>query len=191
MFKYILITMLILWSGPIQIHAEQIAQVPEDKDVVHDCGVKLLKESGKIGSEAVKLPSLYSRASTSKDVDFLIHMLAIIYVESRFNKLAKSHMEAYGLMQMTEGAITDAVRHCNLRPVAMDNLFDSHTNVRYGTCYLGKLLKDMNGDWDRTIVAYNGGYKAVEVYDRGDNLNTETANYLVKVNRALKICTAK
>ena len=158
-------------------------------DPVHLCGMRLLREAGKTGPETEKLPALYSRASIDKDSEFLSRMLAVIYVESAFNKKAKSSADAHGLMQMTEVAVKDAVKHCNLRPVAMDNLFDSYTNVKYGTCYLSKLLQHVEGDWDRALVAYNGGYAQLQRYDRGETIATETANYVLKVNRAYKICS--
>lgn len=157
-------------------------------DPVHACGMRLLKEAGKTGPETESLPGLYSRASIDKDTEFLSRMLAVIYVESGFNKRAKSHAEAHGLMQMTEIAVKDAVKHCNLRPVAMDNLFDSYTNVKYGTCYLSKLLTETGGDWDRALIAYNGGYAQLQKYDRGETIAAETANYVLKVNRAMKMC---
>lgn len=167
-------------------HEEEVAVVKPDP--VHVCGMKLLKEAGKTGPETESLPGLYSRASIDRDSEFLSRMLSIIYVESAFNKKAKSHADAHGLMQMTEIAVKDAIRHCNLRPVAMDNLFDSYTNIKYGTCYLSKLLKETNGDWDRALVAYNGGYAQLQKYDRGEAIASETANYVLKVNRAYKIC---
>jgi hypothetical protein len=166
----------------------QLLNEEPGRDQVHDCGIRLLKEAGKTGPETTKLPALYSRASTDKDTQFLVHMLAVIYVESAFNKLAKSTAEAHGLMQMTQIAVTDASKHCNIRPVSMNNLFDSYTNVKYGTCYLSKLLEQMEGDWDRTLVTYNGGYAQLQKYDRGETIATETANYVLKVKRAVKIC---
>lgn len=157
-------------------------------DQVHACGMRLLKEAGKTGPETVKLPALYSRASMDKDTQFLMHMLAVIYVESAFNKLAKSPAEAHGLMQMTQIAVVDAAKYCNIKPVSVTTLFDSYTNVKYGTCYLGKLLEQMNGDWDRTLITYNGGYAQLQKYDRGETVASETANYVLKVKRAVKLC---
>lgn len=160
----------------------------QTEDPVHRCGMILLREAGKTGPDTIKLPGLYSRASMGKDDQFLIHMLAVIFVESRFDKKAKSHADAHGLMQMTEIAVKDAVKHCNLRPIDMDNLFDSYTNVRYGTCYLNKLLEDTEGDWERALIAYNGGYMQLQRYDRGESVASETANYVLKVKRAIKLC---
>jgi soluble lytic murein transglycosylase len=151
----------------------------------------LMREAGKTGPEIDTLSDLYSRASTDKDVEFRLYMLAVIYTESRFDSKAVSIADAHGLMQMTELAVIDAAKHCNLRPVRMDNLFDSYTNVQYGTCYLAKLLGETEGDWDRALVAYNGGYAQLQRYDRGVNIASETANYVLKVKKAVKFCLQK
>jgi soluble lytic murein transglycosylase-like protein len=150
-----------------------------------------MREAGKTGPETARLPDLYSRASTDKNVEFGLYMMAVIYVESRFDSNAVSTAAAHGLMQMTEIAVFEAAKHCNLRPVKMDNLFDSYTNVQYGTCYLAKLLEETEGDWDRALVAYNGGYVQLQRYDKGVNIASETANYVLKVKKAVKFCLQK
>lgn len=183
-----LVIVLLLAVSADMGHAE-LQQVEESKpDPVHECGIILLKEAGKTGPGTERLPGLYSRASMDKDEEFRMYMLAIIYVESGFNKHAKSAADAHGLMQMTEIAVKDAVKHCNLKPVNMNNLFDSYTNIRYGTCYLRKLLKETGGDWDRALIAYNGGYMQLQRHDRGESIVSETANYVLKVKRAMKLC---
>lgn len=135
------------------------------------------------------LPSMYSRHSASKDGEFLEYLMAIIYVESGFERNAKSSKDARGLMQLTLPAIQDAVKHCELKPVLnMDSLYDSITNIRYGTCYLKKLYDEMDGDWTRTLIAYNGGYYQVMRYDRGVAIAPESANYVLKVMKARQQC---
>lgn len=163
---------------------------PEEE--VYACGMRLLTEAGRAGKGAEKLPALYQKHSgvAVDDVEFLEYLMSIIYVESRFNKQARSERDAIGLMQMTLPAVQDAVTHCNLRPIGdMDHLYDSATNIRYGSCYLRKVLQDVDGDWTRALIVYNGGYKQLQRYDKGDTIVTETANYVLLVTRALnKIC---
>lgn len=154
------------------------------------CGQKLLKSVGKTGPAAEKLPALYQKHSRSRDELFLKYMFAIIYVESSFNRNARSDKDAYGLMQMTEIAVLDAVRHCNLRRiVSMESMYDSATNIRYGTCYLQKAVQELDGDWTQVLIMYNGGYKQLTRYQRGENIVPETANYVLQVQRALQICS--
>lgn len=186
--KIILASILLTSSD---VRAELLDGVPIGLDPVKECGMLLMREAGKTGPEIDTLSDLYSRASTDKDVEFRLYMMAVIYTESRFNSKAVSIADAHGLMQMTEIAVIDAAKHCNLQPVRMDNLFDSYTNVQYGTCYLAKLLGETEGDWDRALVAYNGGYVQLQRYDRGVNIASETANYVLKVKKAVKFCLQK
>lgn len=152
--------------------------------------MRLLGEAGKgSGPEVQKLPALYHKHSKRKDLEFMQYLMSVIYVESRFNRQAVSQADAYGLMQMTRIAVQESVDTCKLKAVPdMTHLFDSATNIRYGTCYLKKLIDDMGGDWTRALIVYNGGYAQLQRYDRGDVLVTETANYVIQVNRALGIC---
>lgn len=182
--KYIYALLLMAGSG----RAELASDVPESRDVVAECGHKLLEQVGKPGTD---LPRLYTNASVDKDTEFMVYVMAMIYVESRFNKLAVSPVEARGLMQLTTPAVIDATKHCNLRPLHADKLFDSYTNVKYGTCYLRKLLDETEGDWTRALIAYNGGYLQLQKYDRGENIAGESANYVLLVNRARQLCLSK
>lgn len=117
------------------------------------------------------------------------YLLAVIYTESRFNRNAKSVQDAYGLMQITQVAADEAASRCQLKSVtSMASLHDSATNIRYGSCYLSYLLEEMDGDLDRTLIVYNGGYRQLQRYDRGESIVAETANYVLLVNRTLKMC---
>lgn len=156
----------------------------------HVCAVRLLEASGLVGDGSRELPALYYKHASRKDAEFLEYMLSVIYVESKFQKGARSHAQAYGLMQMTLPAVQDAVTHCKLKPVLdMEHLLDSATNIRYGSCYLRKLLDEMGQDWTRTLIAYNGGYLQLQKYDAGKTITHETANYVLAVERARRtIC---
>jgi membrane-bound lytic murein transglycosylase MltF len=185
----IILASILLTSSDVR--AELLDDVGIGLDPVKECGLLLMREAGKTGPEVDALSDLYSRASTDKDVEFRLYMMGVIYTESRFDHKAVSTAAAHGLMQMTELAIIDAAKHCSLQPVGIDNMFDSYTNVQYGTCYLAKLLQQTGGDWDRALVAYNGGYAQLQRFDRGLNIAGETANYVLKVKRAVKFCLQK
>lgn len=166
--------------------------VPTAGDVLTDwyrCGMRLLELSGRTEDYLAKLPTYYRSNSTNPNPEFIRYMYAVIYVESRFNRNAHSSQEAYGLMQLTPVAIQDASAECGLRRIKnMDRLYDSGLNIQYGSCYLNKLYREMGGDWTRILIAYNGGYATLTRYDRGENINPETANYALQVVRAVSIC---
>jgi soluble lytic murein transglycosylase-like protein len=154
--------------------------------------LNLLESAGKPAiNEAIStLPDLYRNASLTKDELFLEYLLSVIYVESRFDRKAISPKEARGLMQMTAIAVRQAVTNCKLKPLNdLTRLHDSHTNVKYGSCFLKGLNDEMSGDWTRTLIAYNGGYAQLIKYDRGQAIASETANYVLQVERTLNtIC---
>ncbi len=76
-------------------------------------------------------------------------VLALITVESKFNKYAISSSGALGMMQIMPfwqaqiGTINQ-------------NLFDVETNIRYGCTILRYYLQRENGNMDRALSAYNG-----------------------------------
>lgn len=156
------------------------------------CAIRLLEKSGKIGPAHAELPDLYKKFSVDKTDEFMYYLVAVIYTESRFNKRAVSPAAAHGLMQMTVDAAEVSQRVCNLRPLLnMESLWESSTNIRYGSCYLKQMLTEAEGDWDRALILYNGGYRQLTRYDNGDSIASETANYVVQINRLLKRECAK
>jgi soluble lytic murein transglycosylase-like protein len=156
---------------------------------VEECGLALLNDVGRNHAESQQLPELYRKHSVNRDEEFMRMLFSVIYVESKFNKRALSNRQAYGLMQMTVDAVTSSVQHCGLRPLlSMDKMFDSATNIKYGSCYLRHMLNEADGDWTRALILYNGGYRQLTKYDKGDTIVSETSNYVLQVYRALHIC---
>lgn len=154
-----------------------------ERDRVGDCAQALLEEAKYTGRD---ITSTFRKSSVRKDEEFLEYMLSVIYVESRFDSTAISPAEARGLMQMTGIAVREAVSKCSLNPVQdPDKMHINELNIKYGSCYLAHLHEEMEGNWTRTLITYNGGYKALRDYDRGLQMNRETANYVLQVNRIL------
>lgn len=162
--------------------------IPTEQERAYNCGMYLLGKAGLTGTHVTELPRLYAQASVRKDAEFLKYVYAIIYVESRFNKQAVSDKGAKGLMQLTEPAILDSRKHCSISAKNSNKLFDSHQNVKLGSCYFGKMLEDSNNDYDIAVVAYNGGVVQANKYERDENIAGESANYLIQIQRAIKMC---
>ncbi|WP_258868005.1 lytic transglycosylase domain-containing protein [Alkalilimnicola ehrlichii] len=76
-------------------------------------------------------------------------VLAVIEVESAFNRFAISVVGARGLMQIMPFWL-DEIGHPD------DNLFDVSTNLRMGTTILRHYLDIENGDLTRALARYNG-----------------------------------
>ena len=76
-------------------------------------------------------------------------MLAVIEVESRFDRFAISRAGAQGLMQVMPFWKEELGRRD-------DNLTDTTTNLRYGCRILEFYLQRENGALHRALAAYNG-----------------------------------
>lgn len=106
------------------------------------------------------------RFSLSSDV-----MMAIIHTESHFNPLARSHIPAFGLMQIVPStAGRDATRKLYKKSslLSAQYLYNPRKNIEVGAAYLSVLyygyLKDIKNPESRlyyTIAAYNAGASSV------------------------------
>ena len=98
-------------------------------------------------------------------------MLAIIHTESHFNPLARSHIPAFGLMQIVPStAGRDATRKLFNKASLLSPkyLYDPGKNIEVGAAYLSVLyydyLKDIKNPESRlyyTLAAYNAGASSV------------------------------
>lgn len=150
------------------------------------CTKKLLEMAGRAG----ETPSQYTIPSHNQDPEFLEYLVSLIYVESRFNSKAVSGKGARGVMQITPIAVTEAAQHCKL-PLVPKDIHDLNTNIQYGSCYLMRMLDHAEGDWTKALILYNGGYRSLTKYEKGDSLNNETANYTLQVHRVRQLCGGK
>ncbi len=106
------------------------------------------------------------RFALSEDV-----VMSIIHTESHFNPLARSHIPAFGLMQIVPStAGRDATRKLYKKPklLTAQYLYDPKKNIEVGAAYLNVLyyqyLKDIKNPESRlyyTIAAYNAGASSV------------------------------
>lgn len=108
-----------------------------------------------------------------RGVDSLL-VASIVQVESRFARNALSPRGAVGLMQVLPST-------GELYGVAdLENLNDPHVNLDVGCRYLGRLLKDFDGDLERAVAAYNAGPATVVRYG-GVPPFRETKEYVRRV----------
>ena len=82
-------------------------------------------------------------------------VLAVIDVESNFNRWAISHVGAQGLMQVMPFWLKE-IGHPG------DNLFDIRTNLRFGCTILKHYVKREKGDLQRALARYNGSLGSVK-----------------------------
>lgn len=94
-------------------------------------------------------------------------VIAVIHTESSFNPLARSHIPAFGLMQIvptSAGKDITQFLHGQQRLLTPDYLFDPNRNIQAGSVYfhllLNRYFKDVRNSRSRfymAIAAYNTG----------------------------------
>ena len=84
-------------------------------------------------------------------------VLAVIRQESRFDRKARSHAGALGLMQLMPGTAQNVARRMGLRGVRNLLTVDSALNVALGSRYLDDLIERYGGSYLLALAAYNGG----------------------------------
>ncbi len=78
-------------------------------------------------------------------------VLAVIQIESRFDRFAISPAGAQGMMQVMPFWKREIGRDS-------DNLIDLKTNLQYGCTILKHYLDRAKGDWKEALARYNGSY---------------------------------
>lgn len=99
-------------------------------------------------AERIELLKLAHREATRAAISPEL-VLAVMDIESRFDRYAISGVGAQGLMQVMPFWLRE-IGHPE------DNLFDPHTNLRMGCTILKYYLDRSNGDVRKALNRYNG-----------------------------------
>lgn len=188
-------------KAQIDIQKEQLTKEKEQRISNLNNALKKTKEQNltykRIKSHTFALPDTYLQKKVAPFVtyysqfskDQLSLLLAISHAESSFDPNAKSHIPAFGLMQIVpNSAGLDVARKQfkkDIAPTAKE-LFDPKTNITYGAGYLNILttryLRKINNPISRrycAIAAYNTGAGNVA---KAFNLNRST-----NINKAVAL----
>lgn len=85
------------------------------------------------------------------------YVAGLIRQESEFNPAAKSRKSAYGLMQLMPATGRMLGKKEGMAGVSVSQLTNPTVSLRLGTNYLRAQLDGWDGDWYRTLAAYNAG----------------------------------
>ena len=133
-----------------------------------------------------------SKYSKEYDIDpFLVS--AIINVESGFDKNAKSHKDARGLMQIREITGNWASENISME-IKEEDYYNPEHNIQIGCWYISVLRKQYGNSIELIAAAYNAGMGNVNKWidegrriEEGDVPFEETKNYILKVKNNYKI----
>ncbi len=84
-------------------------------------------------------------------------VMAVIWVESKYEPKATSRKDARGLMQIIPPTGRWIAKEIKMETYSDDLLYDPDTNIRMGCWYLSYLLEVFDGDVELALAAYNGG----------------------------------
>lgn len=82
---------------------------------------------------------------------------AIIRAESAWMSDARSHADAYGLMQLLPSVAKQVAKNANLNYAKPQDLFDPHLNIQLGTRFLAQMAGKYSGSPWLASAAYNAG----------------------------------
>lgn len=101
---------------------------------------------------------------------------AVIRTESGFDPYARSHVNAYGLMQITEDTFRWAqFREQDSSRLPVEALYDSAVNIRYGTAILCILIEEF-GSLENALCAYHAGRGKLREWLADPELSQDGAN---------------
>lgn len=84
-------------------------------------------------------------------------IMGLIKAESNFIPDARSHKDASGLMQLTDGTAEWVAGQVGMEDYSFEILTDPNTNIEMGVWYLSYLMDEYGGDLVLALCAYNAG----------------------------------
>ena len=111
------------------------------------------------------LPYLNQIKDITKNFDPII-ALSLIRQESGFNRHAKSHVGARGLMQL----MPDTAKRIKRR-VSKNQLYNANLNINIGTKFFNKLLTRYDNNLVYSLAAYNAGMRRIDDWQEKNYVN--------------------
>ncbi len=118
-------------------------------------------------------------------------VLAIVNIESGFNRFAISSRGAIGLMQLMPSTAEFIADELDIENFSINSLFNSDVNIMFG-CYYLRYLSNKFDTYEKVLFAYNAGEgrlynflsKSGGVFNIEDIEINETKNYIKKIKKA-------
>ncbi len=99
---------------------------------------------------------------------------ALIREESRFDRKAISRVGALGLMQLMPETGQYVARELEMPDFGEDSLLDPEVNIAFGIWYASSLFGRSNGNYHRTLAAYNAGPSNARRWFGGSRASLDT-----------------
>ena len=115
-------------------------------------------------------------------------VIAIAYVESKFDANSTSTKGAIGVMQIMPSTAKFIIKKYAI--VGLNDLFNAKTNIEIGVMYL-KYLFDKYGDEIIVVASYNAGEGNVQKWLENGSINVEKIPYKETYNYVKKVMKIK
>lgn len=157
------------------LQAENISEIKINTKIkTENDSIPISPSNGSI-NRLNKFEDIIDKASKSYNIDKNL-IRSVILTESAANPKAVSSAKAKGLMQLIDSTAAD---------MNVKNVWNPEDNIFGGTKYLSKMLKQFDGDLDKSLAGYNAGPGNVKKYD-GVPPFEETKNYINRVKGYMK-----
>ena len=154
-------------AGTFTSRLVELSKGPADHAVIahfahtlgrHDLAIRAAKQATRDGyvSDANIFPLVDMPFAYDNSVLEHALVLALTRQESLFDKAAKSHAGARGLMQLMPATARLVSRRVRL-PYAKNKLTNAAYNVKLGSTYLADMIKKYDGSYVLALAAYNAG----------------------------------
>jgi soluble lytic murein transglycosylase len=108
-------------------------------------------------------------------------VFSVIRAESRFNKNAKSHKGAIGLMQILFETAKNGADELGVENFTEEKLFLPEVNIRIGCWYLNKLTRE-HETMEAALASYNAGGNKVKGWFEGvDYKNMKQEDFIQSI----------
>jgi soluble lytic murein transglycosylase-like protein len=145
----------------------------------------LAARDGAVGGTADVVARSILQESEKHSLDPVL-VLAVIQIESRFDRKAVSTRGAQGLMQV-RGAVVDELVGEGKIPARRHDLKDPQVNVEIGVSYLAHLV-EMFGDLNIALAAYNWGPTRIrEKLAANQTIPSQYVSKVLRAQRSLEI----
>jgi soluble lytic murein transglycosylase len=101
-----------------------------------------------------------------------LFVMALVQVESSFQKSARSSRGAIGLMQLMPDTAREMAQRLG-KDVPVEDLDNPEINIQLGYHYLSLLRAEFKSDNVSILAAYNGGPANVRVWRQGQDLTLD------------------
>ncbi len=84
-------------------------------------------------------------------------IISLMRQESAFNLKAESTAQAQGLMQLIPATVQEVSQDLKMKNVTMEDMYNPQINIKFGTYYLAKVIRQFQNNVSVGLAAYNAG----------------------------------